>query len=284
MSIRTGVFIDAPHVHRTGGHGLDVHQLNAFVQRLTGCPVTCGNIYVDVLDDPEADARQANFAEAVHEQGYRVSYCEPGREPSPTRHGLHEDVLTRLSALDQVVIVGPGDETDDDDEILSLLDRCADRGAATVLIHFDRLSDTVRHSANWSINGLLVPGLRPMGPRIEGRTKLVPSKDWLQVDQVARGVCYSFSADRGFGFFRVMRDLSELGDLELYDTREEMSHYRSVFFHRSELPLHVQQAAETLLPSRELIFEFEIVEAKIQRGQDQFAARAITEARYGDHS
>ena len=69
-----------------------------------------------------------------------------------------------------------------------------------------------------------------------------------------RGVCYSFSHDRGFGFLRFLRDIGP--GLWNTDTRIEGSPYASAFAHESELP---QEVDLDDLPSRDYLFEFKLI-------------------------
>jgi hypothetical protein len=70
-----------------------------------------------------------------------------------------------------------------------------------------------------------------------------------------RGVCYNHSA-KGYGFLRAMKTIAP--DLWKIDSRQKDSPYYSVFFHDSQLP---EEVSFSELPSRSLIFEFEVAEA-----------------------
>jgi len=97
------------------------------------------------------------------------------------------------------------------------------------------------------MRGYLVPNLLPIrGSRAS----------WGAEGSRVRGICYSFSHDRGFGFIRYM---AELGDLTHVDTRDEGSPYRSAFCHENELPDGV---SADQLPSREYTFEFTLADSE----------------------
>jgi hypothetical protein len=73
---------------------------------------------------------------------------------------------------------------------------------------------------------------------------------WGEEGSRVRGVCYSFKADRGFGFLRFLERIDP--GLWHVDSRREDSPFESVFFHRSSL----KQDLSERFPSRDIVLEF----------------------------
>ncbi|MGH2523818.1 MAG: NYN domain-containing protein, partial [Anaerolineales bacterium] len=79
---------------------------------------------------------------------------------------------------------------------------------------------------------------------------------WGEIGSRVRGVCYAHTG-KGYGFLRFMKGI--LPAIWKTDSRQADSPYESVFCHDSQLPAEV---SVNDLPSRNLIFEFELVKAE----------------------
>ena len=116
------------------------------------------------------------------------------------------------------------------------------------IVAFDNVSRDLRREADMFLSGYLIPNLQP----VAGARDQPP---WGELGSRVRGVCYNH-AGKGYGFLRFIRRLSD--DLWITDSRHPDSPYGSVFFHDSALPEGVSYAQ---LPSRDLVFEFELRES-----------------------
>jgi hypothetical protein len=128
-------------------------------------------------------------------------------------------------------------------------------GCRVELIGFQNVSYALRCEADLFVSGFLIPGLLP---------QLVKAPGWGEVGGRVRGTCYHYNTEKGFGFLRY---LVGLDNLTITDTREPDSPYREAFFHCSQCPPNFDL---TLLPSRDLIFEF-----TLQQGRDAAKMEAI---------
>lgn len=99
------------------------------------------------------------------------------------------------------------------------------------------------------VSGYLIPDMLPTSSSRSGPA-------WGEIGSRVRGVCYSHTG-KGYGFLRIMNKIAP--ELWKTDSRQENSPYESVFFHDSQL---ADQVHFTELPSRNLIFEFELARAE----------------------
>jgi hypothetical protein len=99
------------------------------------------------------------------------------------------------------------------------------------------------------MSGYLIPHLLPTATGRGGPA-------WGELGSRVRGMCYNHTG-KGYGFLRYMKTVSP--ELWKIDPRQPDSPYDSVFFHNSQLPSDVR--AEDL-PSRSMIFEFELTKAE----------------------
>ena len=84
-----------------------------------------------------------------------------------------------------------------------------------------------------------------------------PKKNWGEVGSKVRGICYTYNHSKNFGF---MRFLSKIGPgLWITDTRRTDSPYGTAFAHESAFAAGVDI---NLLPSREFIFEFDLIQGE----------------------
>lgn len=235
---KVGVFVDAQSIASSGGYGMRFDVLRDFAARdIVGQPLLL-NAYVAYPDESEPDriTKAQNFQATLREFGYRVVEVD---EKDVTAE-LGAESCARSALLDRVLIATA------DVDVLPDVRSLVNRGLRVELVGFQDVPPELSDEVDLFMSGYLVPNLLPVRG---GQGK------WGEEGSRVRGICYSFSHDRGFGFIRYM---SELGDLSVIDTRDDDSPYRSAFCHESELPACV--GAEDL-PSREFIFEFTLVES-----------------------
>ncbi|HEX2163776.1 MAG TPA: NYN domain-containing protein [Thermoanaerobaculia bacterium] len=263
---RIGVFIDSANISMNGGRGMRFDVLREFAVR-EGGEVARLNVYVSydakrAENDEEYKRGQFQFHSILRDFGYKVIQKpvkwftdEKGQPISKANVDLEMavDLLLQSEKLDRVVLAtGDGD-------FVQVVRALQNRGLRVELVAFDNVSNELRGEADLFVSGYLVPNLLQ-----------VPDTEvaWGEVGSRVRGFCY-FHSGKGYGFLRFIRAVGP--NLWVVDTRNEASPYESVFFHDSKLPDKVSYLS---LPSRNLIFEFTLVEPE-PGGKSRWQAEEI---------
>jgi len=123
--------------------------------------------------------------------------------------------------------------------------RACEKWIWTELIGFDNMSSNLKKEVDMFMSGYLIPGLLPIESPYA----------WGKTGSRVRGVCYDFSHNDGYGFMRFLVQMNE--NLWITDSRFDESPYNTVFAHISQFEGNFDTS---YLPSRELIFEFDLVE------------------------
>ncbi|HEX7974110.1 MAG TPA: NYN domain-containing protein [Anaerolineales bacterium] len=248
---KVGVFVDVSNVYSNGGQKMrfDVlrqyAQARGLIQRL--------NAYVSfdaerARTDREYGDRAAGFQDVLRDLGFHTTvqevkwYFDPDSErrygKANTDMNMAVDLILQARNLDLAILVtGDGD-------FVKPMEAVRDTGCRVEVIAFDNASQALRRDADAFINGYMIPELIPANRR---------DTPWGSVGSTVRGVCYYHQPDESFGFFAFLDKISPL--TWLTDPRNPDSPYKGVFFHDSALPSEVNPRG---LPSRRLIFEFEI--------------------------
>ncbi|HMB69843.1 MAG TPA: NYN domain-containing protein [bacterium] len=251
---RVGVFVDGQYISLNGGHGMRYDVLREFATR-DGAEVVRMSVYLAWDEDRAGEDHgyrrgQDNFAATLRDFGYKVIRKkvrrftdESGNRAASTKTDLAMamDVLLQSENLERILLL-TGDE--DFADVVRVLQS---RGCRVEVIGFDNVSQLIRSEADMFMSGYLIPNLLP-----------VPQQDrdaWGKIGSRVRGVCYNHSG-KGYGFLRYVREAAP--GLWITDSRHPDSPYETVFFHDSQLPGNV---AFHQLPSRELIFEFDLTES-----------------------
>ena len=254
QNLRVGVYVDAANIARNGGYGMYYDVLREFACRGEAAPIRL-NAYV-VFDQDRAREdmvyrdKQRAYHDVLREQGYKVIVKnvkwytdEHGARIGKANADMEMavDVLLQSPNMDRVLLAtGDGDFT-------QVVQALQNRGCRVEIIAFDNVSADLRREADMFLSGYLIPGLLPpaeRGPR------------WGEVGSRVRGMCYYFNPERGYGFMRYMKEISDrVWDV---DSRKPGSPYGTVFFHISELPSGLETEE---LPSREWVFEFDLAKA-----------------------
>lgn len=263
---RVGVFVDGRNISLHGGHGMRYDVLREFATR-DGAEAVRMNVYLPWDEERAAEDHgyrrgQDNFAATLRDFGYKVVRKavrhftdESGNAASTSNTGLSMamDALLQSENLERVLLVtGDGDFC----EVVRALQN---RGHRVEVVGFDDVSPAIRGEADMFLSGYFIPNLLPI-PQQE-------RDGWGKVGSRVRGVCYSHSG-KGYGFLRYVREAAP--GLWITDSRHPDSPYETVFFHDSQLPGNV---AFHQLPSRELIFEFELTES--DRFEDDLQAVSL---------
>lgn len=250
---KVGVYVDVSNIFLNGGNKMRFDVLRNFACRDEGEPVRL-NAYV-AFDDTRARQdfayrdRSVNFHSAIRDFGFKVIEKivtwyrdEEGREVSKSNADLEMAVDTLLQSdnLDKVLLAtGDGD-------FIQVVRALQNKGCRVEIVAFENISKNLKKEADLFISGYLIPNLLPVASLGESG-----SPYWG--DQRVRGVCYSYYADKGFGFMRFLKRIDS--NLWITDSRVEGSPYGTAFAHRNSFKSAFN---EKELPSREIIFEFSL--------------------------
>jgi uncharacterized LabA/DUF88 family protein len=251
---RVGVYVDGQYISLNGGHGMRYDVLREFATR-DGAEAVRMNVYLAWDEERAGEDHgyrrgQDNFAATLRDFGYKVvrkkvrRYTdESGNRAASTKTDLAMamDVLLQSENLERLLLL-TGDE-----DFADVVRALQNRGCRVEVVGFDNVAAGLRGEADMFLSGYLIPNLLP-----------VPQQDrdaWGKVGSRVRGVCYNHSG-KGYGFLRYVREAAP--GLWITDSRHPDSPYETVFFHDSQLPGNV---AFHQLPSRELIFEFDLTES-----------------------
>lgn len=250
---KVGVFVDAVNVTMNGGYGLRYDILRTFACRDQSTPSRL-NVYL-AYDSQRADEdedyrrKTLRFSEVLRDFEYKViekpvQYYED-RETSElitkstVPMDMAVDIVTYAEWLDKVVLLT------NDGSYVSVIQAAQKRGCRVELIGFDAIPGELKKETDVFISGYLIPGMLP----------IKSPYPWGKPGSRVRGVCYDFSHDDGYGFLRYLDTIDE--NLWVTDSRFSQSPYNTVFGHISQFE---ENFDTSYLPSRELIFEFDIVE------------------------
>lgn len=264
-SLSVGVFVDVANLARNGGYGMRYDVLREFACRGDAEPVRL-NAYVSYdAERAETDYLyrdgQYRFYSTLRDLGYKVIQKNVRwyTDENGNRFGkanadldLAVDALLQSENLDRVLL-GTGDG-----DFVQVVRALQNKGCRVEVVAFDNVSAELRREADLWLSGYLIPNLLPM----QSSRSLLP---WGEPGSRVRGVCYAHTG-KGYGFLRY---LSVIGpELWKTDSRQPGSPYASVFCHDSQWPPEV---SINDLPSRNLIFEFDLVRAENRENSLQAA-------------
>ncbi len=250
---RVGIFIDALSVTLNGGFGLRYDILRRFGCRDGAFPSRL-NVYLAydenrAKDDPNYEAKTERFCEVLRDFEYKVfekpvehlpeTEQDAELEKSIVDVDISVDIISQAHELDRVVLLA------NEPSYRKAVKAAQHRGCRVELIGFDNINPKLKREADMFISGYVIPGLLPVKSPYE----------WGTVGSRVRGVCYDFSHNEGYGFLRYLSHINDR--LWVTDSRAGDSPYNTVFAHVSQFE---QDFDTSFLPSRELIFEFNLVE------------------------
>jgi uncharacterized LabA/DUF88 family protein len=265
--LRVGVYVDAENLSRNGGERMQYRVLRNIACREGGQAIRL-NTYI-AFDDARAKDdtvyrdSMLEYYSAVRDAGFKI--IEKKVQHFVDRNGVERskanadldmavDCLLQSEHLDRVVL-GTGDG-----DFVQVVRALQNRGCRVEIIAFENVSGNLRREADIFLSGYLVPGLVP-----------IAGKPWGAIGSRVRGVCYYYPANgKEVGFFRYLERTD--GNLWLRDERDDHSPYGAAAFHINNMPTGFD---ESMLPSREIVFEFELETAE---GYDRPRAREITVA------
>lgn len=254
-NIRVGVFVDAENVRYNGGYQMRYDVLRRFAARGGGTQQRL-NTYMAfdaerARDDIDYAKKARTYQQMVRDFGWKITVKvvrrytdESGNITTKANADLDMavDAMLQADKLEQVVLVtGDGD-------FIQVVRALQNKGCRVELIGFKNVSRQLQQEADAFYSGFLIPDLVPI--------TYEPRNDWGKAGSCVRGVCTKWIADKGYGFLRIMNNISP--DLWITDPREHGSPYASVFCHVNEL---AEEVTEELLSNRETILEFYLNES-----------------------
>lgn len=252
-SSKVGIFVDAINVTMNGGFGLRYDILRKFACRGEATPSRL-NVYLAyderrAKEDAAYKEKTDRFSEVLRDFEYKVIekpmqyYRDQETNELITKSTIDMDMavdlLTQAKSLDKVVMLTSNGS------YVSVVNSIQKEGCRVELIGFDNISRDLKKEVDLFVSGYLIPGLLPIESPYE----------WGQVGSRVRGVCYDFSHSDGYGFLRYLDQIND--NLWVTDSRFEESPYKTVFSHVSQFE---ENFDTSYLPSRDLIFEFDLVE------------------------
>lgn len=253
MEGKVGIYVDAVNVTMNGGFGLRYDVLRKFACR-DGCSPSRLNVYLAYderrsKEDESYRNKTKRFSEILRDFEYKVIkspvqyYEDKETDEIMTRStvdmDMAVDMITQADNLDKIVLLTHNGS------YVSVIDAVQNKGARVDLVGFDNMSSNLKKEADMYMSGYLIPGLLPIESPYA----------WGKPGSRVRGVCYDFSHEDGYGFLRFLVKLN--GKLWITDSRFEESPYNTVFAHISQFEDNFDTS---YLPSRELIFEFDLIE------------------------
>jgi len=251
---KVGIYVDAVNVTMNGGFGLRYDILRKFACREEGSISSRLNVYLAYdkersKEDANYRNKTARFCEVLRDFEYKVierpvqhyTDSESGEKitKSTVDIDMAVDLINQAETLDKIILLTSNGS------YVRVVQSLQNKGCRVELVGFDNVSNALKKEADMYISGYLIPGLLPVKSPY----------DWGQVGSRVRGVCYDFSHNDGYGFLRYLVEMDE--NLWITDSRFKESPYKTVFAHVSQFE---QDFDTSFLPSRELIFEFDLVE------------------------
>lgn len=249
--IKVGVYVDVSNIAQNGGYGMHYDVLRQFACRNNGVAMRL-NAYVAYDEEKarenwEYRVKAQNYHSMLRDFGFKVIvkkvkwyYDENGRYGKANADlDMAVDALMQSESLDYVLMVtGDGD-------FVQVVKALQNKGCRVEVVAFEHIANILKEEADLFISGFQIPHLLPFEYENSKTYK------WGVMNGKARGVCYSFHQDKGYGFLRYLEKISS--GLWITDSRMEESPYKTVFMHKSNLP---EEVDPQLLPNREMIFEF----------------------------
>ncbi len=265
---RVGVYVDVANIARNGGYGMRYDVLREFACRGGADPVRLNSYVTYDAERAETDhgyrEAQHNFFSLLRDFGYKVleKHVRWYTDESGNRFGkanadldMAVDALLQSRNIESVLLAtGDGD-------FVRVVQAMQNFGCRVEIVGFDNVSFDLRREADLFVSGYLVPNLLPVN---------VPkgTPPWGEIGARVRGVCYMHTG-KGYGFLRFLKVIDY--GLWRVDSRQPNSPYETVFFHDSQLP---QEVSYQELPSRNIIFEFDL--AKAENGEEGMQAKNMS--------
>ena len=254
--LKGGVYLDVENLTRNGGWGMRFGVIADLV-RAQGVQMLRANAYVaadfdrEALD-PEYARRNKEFRNAIRRSGFHLLVKKVRRfmnEDGETILKANADLDLAVDALVQsenldYILLGTGDG-----DFVRLVRALQNRGRRVDILSFAHTSNELRYEADFYFSGFLIPNLL----------------ETENGDRRFRGVLYSVSPERGYGFARVRTGL-KFQDV-IYD----------VFCHINEFQEHITNEEFLSYKNRETVLEMDL----IQQSDGRYKGERIKEYVWG---
>lgn len=255
--VKVGVYVDVVNLTRNGGYGMQYDTLREFATRDFAEPMRL-NAYVAYdfergEEDRDYRNRSRDFQLRLRDFGYKVIEKQVRwyQDERGNRYGkanadldMAIDALLQSENLDRVLLAtGDGDFT-------RVVRALQNKGCRVEVVAFKNISHALQREADMFMSGYLIPNLLPT-------YRHDPLPEWGEIGSRVRGVCYAYYHQKRFGFMRFLTENAP--GLWITDARRTDSPYQTAFAHESSFP---PEFDVNTLPSRNLIFEFELVESE----------------------
>ncbi len=254
--LKGGVYLDVENLTRNGGWGMRFGVIAELV-RAQGVQMLRANAYVAAdfdreASDPEYARRNKEFRNAIRRSGFHLLVKRVRRfinEDGETILKANADLDLAVDALVQsenldYILLGTGDG-----DFVRLVRALQNRGRRVDILSFAHTSNELRYEADFYFSGFLIPNL-------------LEADDG---DRRYRGVLYSVSPERGYGFARVRTGL-KFQDV-VYD----------VFCHINEFQEHITNEEFINYKNRETVLEMDL----IQQSDGRYKGERIKEYVWG---
>ncbi len=238
--LKTGIYVDAENIKRSGGYGMRYDVLTKLANSGTSTLLRA-NCYL--AEDRERTKRDLEYRQKLYtyhdilrQCGFKIIkktvrrfHDEDGNVTTKANADmdLAIDALLQARNLDKIVLMsGDGD-------FIRLVIALQNMGCRVEVIGFDNVSYELKEVADSYMSGFLIPGLLP----IQNSGSMATDEQWQ------RGTVVNYNSERGFGFLRYFRLVN--GALES-DT---------LFFHCSKSTLD----SDSYFQDTTKIFEFRVV-------------------------
>ncbi|SDX57748.1 Uncharacterized conserved protein, LabA/DUF88 family [Allochromatium warmingii] len=255
-NFRVGVFVDAENVRYNGGYQMRYDILRRFAAREGGVLQRL-NTYMAfdaerAREDYEYKKKAHAYQQMVRDFGWKITaktvrrYTDENGNVTTKANAdldMAVDAMLQANRLDQVLLVtGDGD-------FLQVVEALQNTGCRVELIGFKNVSRLLQQRVDAFYSGFIIPELLPI--------YYEPRNEWGKPNSCVRGVCTKWFPEKGYGFLRVMNNISP--NLWVTDPREPDSPYISIFCHANEV---ADEVTEDLLMNRETILEFYVNESE----------------------
>ncbi len=248
--------MDAENVRHNGGYQMRYDILRRFAEREGGVLQRL-NTYMAfdaerAREDSDYAKRSRAYQQMVRDFGWKITvklvrrYTDESGNVNMKANAdldMAVDAMLQADKLEQVLLVtGDGD-------FLQVVRALQNKGCRVELIGFKNVSRQLQQEVDAFYSGFLIPDLLPISYE--------PRNEWGQPGSCVRGVCTKWFAEKGYGFLRILDDVSP--NLWITDPRDPASPYTSVFCHVNEL---ADDVSEEMLLNRETILEFYVNESE----------------------
>jgi uncharacterized LabA/DUF88 family protein len=254
--LKGGVYLDVENLTRNGGWGMRFGVIAELV-RAQGVQMLRANAYVAAdfdreASDPEYARRNKEFRNAIRRSGFHLLVKRVRRfknEDGETILKANADLDLAVDALVQsenldYILLGTGDG-----DFVRLVRALQNRGRRVDILSFAHTSNELRYEADFYFSGFLIPNLLETD----------------NGDRRYRGVLYSVSPERGYGFARVRTGL-KFQDV-VYD----------VFCHINEFQEYITNEEFINYKNREIVLEMDLV----QQSDGRYKGERIKEYVWG---